>query len=255
MTDGGIGYELRGAGPAVLFLHGLTFDRRTWQPIVQRAGERITSLAVDLPGHGESPAWSSYDLDEVADAAHGAVIASGIDAPIVVGHSISGLTAFAYAARHPYRAVIDVDMVLDISSFVEMVRPLATQLFGPEFDTTWAHFQDSMRLDLVPPRMADLVRSTIKAERELVLGYWAPIFEQESGALSERVDAMLGVVNLPCVAVHGEPLSRDYRAWLAARLPQLELFEWPESGHFPHLAHVGRFTDVVLELAEATQAQ
>jgi pimeloyl-ACP methyl ester carboxylesterase len=249
MSDGSIAFDVGGDGPPVLFLHGLTFDRRTWRPITELAGDRITGLAVDLPGHGESPPASSYDLDVVAEAVHGAVLEAGLDAPIVVGHSISGLTAFAYAARYPAAAVVDVDMVLDLSSFVELVRPLAAQLFGPEFDATWAQFQDGMRLDLIPPPMDELVRSTIKAQRELVLGYWAPIFEETPGALSERVDAMLTAVDMPCLAVHGNPLTQDYRDWLAARVPQIDVVEWPDSGHFPHLVHLERFVDLLVELS------
>jgi len=37
-----------------VLVHGLTFDRRIWQPIIDRLGDSVTSLAIDLPAHGES---------------------------------------------------------------------------------------------------------------------------------------------------------------------------------------------------------
>jgi pimeloyl-ACP methyl ester carboxylesterase len=56
----------------VVFLHGLTFDRTTWRPIIERLGEGVCSVALDLPGHGETAdepcslheaaAWSTPDL-------------------------------------------------------------------------------------------------------------------------------------------------------------------------------------------------
>jgi len=58
-------YDCRGAGSPLLFLHGLTFDRSTWEPIIDQLADRFTCVAVDLPGHGGS-GGSGRDLDEVA---------------------------------------------------------------------------------------------------------------------------------------------------------------------------------------------
>ena len=130
-SEAGIAYDVTGRGPAVLFLHGLTFDRRTWTPIISLTGDRVLSLVVDLPGHGGSAAWSAYDFDTVIDALHDTVKEVGVSEPVVVGHSISGLLGFVYAARYPTSAVIDVDMVLDLRGFAELVRSLGSQLHGP----------------------------------------------------------------------------------------------------------------------------
>jgi pimeloyl-ACP methyl ester carboxylesterase len=51
--------------PPLVLLHGLTFDRTSWHPARAELatldpGRQV--LALDLPGHGESPAWASYDM-------------------------------------------------------------------------------------------------------------------------------------------------------------------------------------------------
>src|SRR6478672_3269295 len=81
--------------PLVL-LHGLTFDRTTWQPVLDELdavdpARRV--IAVDLPGHGASAPAACYDLEVVASAVHAAVEAAGIDHPVLVGHSISAVIA------------------------------------------------------------------------------------------------------------------------------------------------------------------
>ena len=53
-TRGGLAYEKHGDGTPVVFLHGLTFDRATWRPIIERLGEGVCSIAFDLPGHGDT---------------------------------------------------------------------------------------------------------------------------------------------------------------------------------------------------------
>jgi pimeloyl-ACP methyl ester carboxylesterase len=84
-----LAYERHGSGTPVVFLHGLTFDRRNWDPIIDRLGDDVCSIAIDLPAHGESPG-RPCDLADVAAQVHELVARLGVDRPVVVGHSISG---------------------------------------------------------------------------------------------------------------------------------------------------------------------
>jgi pimeloyl-ACP methyl ester carboxylesterase len=245
----GVAYDLNGRGPAVLLLHGLSFDRRTWTPVTRLIGDRAMSLVVDLPGHGSSASWSEYDFDVVIDALHDTVTEVGLSEPVVVGHSISGLLAFVYAARYPTTAVIDVDMVLDLGGFAELVRSLDSQLHSPAFPQLWEQFEHSMQLDHIPADARQFVDESMRADQQLVLGYWAPLFDTPVAELSARVDETLAAVSIPCAAIHGSELEASYRRWLRDRLPQIAVHEWPNSGHFPHLVQPERFTETLLSLA------
>jgi pimeloyl-ACP methyl ester carboxylesterase len=57
-----IAYEKIGSRPPIFFIHGLTYDRRMWDPLVTRLAGDFTCIAIDLPGHGESDDARSYDL-------------------------------------------------------------------------------------------------------------------------------------------------------------------------------------------------
>lgn len=245
----GIAYDLAGRGPAVLFLHGLTFDRRTWVPVIRLVGDQLMSLVVDLPGHGNSAPWSAYDFDAVIDALHDTVTEIGVSEPLVVGHSISGLLGFVYAARYPTSAVLDVDMILDLGDFAELVRSVGSQLRGPEFPQLWEQFERSMQLDRIPPDARKLVDESMRADQHLVLGYWAPLFDTPVTEVLARVDETLAAVSVPCAAIHGSALDMSYRRWLHDRLPQIVVHEWPNSGHFPHLVHPNRFVETLWSLA------
>ena len=52
----------RGVGTPVVLLHGMTFDHTTWAPIVAKLGDDVRTVAIDLPGHGQTggPACSLW---------------------------------------------------------------------------------------------------------------------------------------------------------------------------------------------------
>ncbi len=50
-----LAYETAGTGTPVVLLHGLTFDRTSWRPIVDELDAAVHTIAIDLPAHGDSP--------------------------------------------------------------------------------------------------------------------------------------------------------------------------------------------------------
>ena len=48
-------YECIGSGPPLVLIHGLGSHRQVWTPILAGAAAHRDVIAVDLPGHGESP--------------------------------------------------------------------------------------------------------------------------------------------------------------------------------------------------------
>lgn len=144
-----LAYDDHGAGAPVVLLHGLTFDRTSWTAITERLGDGVRSIAIDLPGHGET-GGSARSLSEVADLVHGLLGELGIGRPIVVGHSMSGAIASIYAATYPVLGVVNVDNPVDIRPFAQLVRRLEPALSSPAFASAFEPLRQSMRLDLIP---------------------------------------------------------------------------------------------------------
>ena len=50
-----LAYDRSGQGEPLVLLHGQGFSRRSFDPVVPALAARRDVIAVDLPGHGESP--------------------------------------------------------------------------------------------------------------------------------------------------------------------------------------------------------
>ena len=233
-----------GRSPVVL-LHGLTFDRRMWGPLVQVLDGRL-AVALDLPGHGGSARRDSYDLRDVADVVHGAVTAAGLRPPVLVGHSIGAVVATVYAARHPARAVLDIDQPLLAGGFGELLREVEPVLRGPDHLSVWTQLVAGMGVTELSPELQGLLHSTPR--QDLLLGYWRDLLERSPEELAAQRTRELQALHEAGTAFHHvsrAPLPAAYRSWIERVLPDAGFTVLPGSGHFPHLAQPAAVAEVV----------
>ena len=78
--------------PPILFLHGVTLSRDSWDEIKDRLTDRCCVWALDFRGHGHSDRAANYDLSGYVSDAETALAAIGRPA-IVVGHSLGACVA------------------------------------------------------------------------------------------------------------------------------------------------------------------
>jgi pimeloyl-ACP methyl ester carboxylesterase len=228
-----LAYDTHGSGTPIVLLHGLTFDRRSWRPIIDRLGDDFLTIAVDLPAHGESAGPPAY-IDVVADQVHELVEQLGIEPPVVVGHSISGGVTMTYAATYPTRGAITVDSGFDLRP---MIRGMQQAVHAPSFEQAFAPFQRSMRIDLVPGGVPQEIRE------DVVLGYWAELLHADPEMFQRRIEAIARRITVPALALFGDPLAREQRDYIDVIAPTVEVEEWPGCGHMLHLVDPDRFTD------------
>lgn len=105
-----LAHERHGSGTPIVLIHGIGHRRQGWDPIVPllvAAGHEV--ITVDLPGHGESPAYDAQGkpvrqyLHEVFEEFYAQI---GIEQPHVVGNSLGGLIALEAAMNGNARSVV-----------------------------------------------------------------------------------------------------------------------------------------------------
>jgi pimeloyl-ACP methyl ester carboxylesterase len=224
----------------IVFLHGLTFDRRMWDPVLDELPDGSRALALDLPGHGGSPLLAERGLEPVVGALHAAILDAGLDRPVVVGHSIGGPLA------------VSIDAPIRLEPFAALLHSIRPQLTGDGFDDVWAGFRQSMRIDQVPAAHRDLLRVGERASQEVVLSYQADLLERPLDEVVRWREAGLRRLReqgTPYVVLQARPVEEAERAWLLEHVPQVEIVVWPVGHHFPHLAEPARLAALVAGIA------
>jgi pimeloyl-ACP methyl ester carboxylesterase len=95
-------YYLRtgGAGPPLVLLHGLTGNGACWSPVARVLEGECDVVMPDARGHGRSSApLHGYRYDDLAGDVVGFIQALGLTTPILLGHSMGGMTAAIAASR------------------------------------------------------------------------------------------------------------------------------------------------------------
>jgi pimeloyl-ACP methyl ester carboxylesterase len=93
------------SAPAVLLLHGLGhWSDAAWGRLIPELDPSMRYVAFDLPGFGDSERpQAAYDLPYFQHVVDDVTAATGLEEFALVGHSLGGLIAAAYAGARPER--------------------------------------------------------------------------------------------------------------------------------------------------------
>lgn len=93
----------RGAGPAILFLHGNPDTHRCWDPVIDRLEAKHRCIAPDLPGYGETHIDDSFDfaIENQGAWVNALLEALGLPRVHLVVHDVGGPYGLSFAAQHP----------------------------------------------------------------------------------------------------------------------------------------------------------
>jgi pimeloyl-ACP methyl ester carboxylesterase len=219
-----IGYDVVGAGPPLLLLHGASSGGRLdFGHQLGRFASEFTCYLPDARGHGATR-WDATDgfaydwlIDDVAAFAD----AVGLGAFHLIGFSMGGGTAIGIASRWPNRVLTLV--VIGITPEVEPRASVARRLF------------DAERIKRETPAWADVLdrrHDPVQGE-----GGWERLLPVIGAAIASQAllsPAELRRVDAPTLVIAGDrdPLVPVDHAWaLKRQLPDARLLIVPDCGH------------------------
>ena len=227
-----------GREPALVLLHGAGGNALWWEQVSESFSDRLV-LAVDMPGHGQSPPPDSWKLRTTSEQVLEAIGARTHPA-IFCGHSWGGKVALQLAATHPDRCsgLILMDPS-PISSVDASAQAIVERRFGAEL-TEWRTHDDAVAAvkDLPQYRnwqermLAPFLRGirptpgggySPKASREVLIELATQTFIEDLSADAERVVC-------PTLLIISEEV-RDWQESNAALLPQAAV-EYISANHW-----------------------
>jgi N-formylmaleamate deformylase len=89
-----------GSKPPLVLLHGLTGSGACWSPLARGLEDEYDVLMPDARGHGSSSAPpDGYRYEDYAGDVVGLIQGLGLVAPVLLGHSMGGMTALMVASQ------------------------------------------------------------------------------------------------------------------------------------------------------------
>ncbi len=216
-----------GTGSPILFLHGIGSTSATWEGVMRLLEDRHTVAALDLIGHGGSPVPedpSEYTRDRALEDIDDVLIELAVrlpnePLPLLVGHSLGGYLALAYAATRP-----------------TATRGLVVLNTGPGFRNP-------------DKREAWNAMSRRNAHRFGVVPQAAELNLQADSVVMER----LSVMHTPTLFLAGSDDRPDYTQsgkYLEGKMPNCRFVSIEGGGHAMHeKSHAAEIVELIADFA------
>ncbi len=90
------------AGKTIVLLHGFLENQTMWDFFVQEYSKTYRVIIIDLLGHGQTPCLGYvHTMEDQADAVRAVLQHLKVDKAIIMGHSMGGYIALAFAELYP----------------------------------------------------------------------------------------------------------------------------------------------------------
>jgi len=266
-----LSYADVGAGPAVLFVHGLLGSHRHWTQLMHTLAAERRLIAPDLFGHGASAKpVGDYSLGSHAATLRDLLDRLAVDRVTLVGHSLGGGIAMQFSYLFPERVdrlvlVSSGGLGRELSLLLRAAALPGAELVLPVIASPWLH----RRTTAVAGGLGrlGLDRLGIRPSADLTEA-WRALGELDAEGRRAFLATVRSVIDpggqtvtawghlpmaatVPTLLVWGAK-DRIIPSWHAVTAAQdgfpgcrVEIFDW--AGHFPHLAEPERFAALLAD--------
>jgi pimeloyl-ACP methyl ester carboxylesterase len=215
-----------GAGPTVLFLHGLDGPRA--DPLVLELARTNRVVVPEFPGFGRTPlpGWL-MGIDDAALFGLDLVAALGVERPHLAGHSIGGWIAVEMAVRHP-TPFASLSLVAPMG--VQSDGPLDFDVFIPPPDeVVRAQFHDqTLAQKEIDARANEDIDIVLQNRTGLARLGWSPRYA------NVRLPHWLHRVRAPTLLLWGDDdriVPVDRHAVFKREIPRIDVVRYTACGH------------------------
>ncbi len=242
-------YSVAGRGePALVFIHGGLANRGFWDGQLKEFAAKHKTIALDLPGHGESGAnRMKWGLPEFGADVKAVVDAEKVDKAILFGNSLGGPVIIEAALLLGDRVLgvvgVDTFQLLDM-----VVAPAEVRERAELFEKDYAGALKSMvsmlfHKDADPAVMADAEKRMAGTPPAAAKAMFLGMIGYDQGASARRLAVPLRTIN-------GDLYPTDVEGNRKVK-SDFEVVVMDHTGHYPMLERPAEFNRLVGETVAA----
>ncbi|HEY8381109.1 MAG TPA: 3-oxoadipate enol-lactonase [Microvirga sp.] len=252
-------YDITGpdGAPVVAFSNSLGTTLEMWDAQVRALAPRYRCLRYDTRGHGRSPvAEGPFTVDSLADDLVGLLDALGIDRPHVVGLSLGGMTAQAFAVRYPQR-LASLTLVATAAhlpppeGWDQRAQLVRAEGMGAIVDAVMSRWFTPDTVALAPDAVRPVRERFLAMDPRGYAGCCLAIRDMD-------LRTQIGAISVPTLVVAGEddpatPLEMSEE--IASRIPGASLVVVPEAAHLVAVEQPDALNDLLLAFLSSTAGE
>jgi pimeloyl-ACP methyl ester carboxylesterase len=171
--DGGTG------GIPVIFLHSFAGSIGHWQTQLEHLRDHRRAIAFDFRGHGKSdaPSDNNYSTEALSEDLKTIIDSLDLDRFILVGHSMGGSAAIAYAATEPERVAGLMLVGTPGKTPAEQSKPIISSLRSEKYQQVMDNYMDRLLKDARPDVKTKVIEDYKKISREPSIALIQALFD------------------------------------------------------------------------------
>ena len=239
-------YAVAGKGePALVFVHGGLANRGFWDGQLKEFGAKHKTIALDLPGHGESGAdRTKWGIPEFGADVKAVIEAEKAKKVILFGNSLGGPVIVEAALLLPGRVLgvvgVDTFHLLD-----QVIPPDQMEQRAEYFEKDYAGSLKTMiallfHKDADPAMVADAEKRMSGISPAVAKAMFLGMAGYDEGAAVRRLQA-------PLRAINGDLYSVDVEGNRKIK-PDFDAVIMTHMGHYPMLERPAEFNRLVAEM-------
>lgn len=264
VPGGELSFEAKGRGPALVFLHSVIADRRSWDREFATADAAHRWIRYDFRGFGGSPA-AEAPYDPVADL-DSLLRHLGAPSAVVVGASSGGALALEFALAHPER--VRGLLLLAPGPVGELPGPFSPEeqkafeyddRMSTEIAASWKKGDRDGAIDGLRRLWCGALAGPVRAHWERMVHENATeIFERRSQRLAQEPPAggpRLESLRVPATLLIGDrdnPSSAPIATRIAHQIPGARLVTVRGADHLVNLSSPEAFDAALADLLRST---
>ena len=251
--------EVRGEGPAVLFIHGYPFDHTIWRDQIDGL-EGYRRIAPDLRGMGQSDAPDlGYGMPIYAADLAALLDTLGVDDVVLCALSMGGYVAFEFLRNWRGR----VRGLVLLSTRAEADSPDARRARDAAAAAARERGSSAIAESMLPKVLSPATmaghRDVVERVRELMAGTPVPGIVGALSAMRDRAGSeslLPTLAGLPTLVIAGEAdglTPPDQARAMAQLIPGARLSILPGAGHLPPVEQPAATTHAIREFLDGLE--